>query len=224
MIDLHTHTLWSDGELVPAEHIRRALIAGYEAIAITDHTDSSNIEILCKEGVKFAIDMNNLQNEITVLSGIELTHVLPEEIGDLTEYARGHGISIVVVHGETIVEPVRKGTNMAAIRAKVDILGHPGLLTEEEALLANKNGVHLEITAKKGHSLTNGHVAKLALAHNAKMVIDTDSHGISGFISDEMAEKVLLGAGILQPEIIYIFNNSKELVKYALQKQGHKSG
>ena len=43
MIDLHTHSLFSDGALVPSEHVRRVEVLGYEAIAITDHADDSNI-------------------------------------------------------------------------------------------------------------------------------------------------------------------------------------
>lgn len=218
MIDLHTHTLWSDGELVPAEHVRRAAVAGYEAIALTDHADSSNIEALCRDIVKFARGMKTLQEEITVLAGVELTHILPEEIAEMTAYARGHGAQIVVVHGETIVEPVRYGTNLAAIQAGVDILAHPGFISEDEVLLAAKSGVCLEITARKGHSLTNGHVAKLALAAGAKMVIDTDSHSHADFISDEMAGKILSGAGLPEGALKAVFQNSRDLVKKAVTK------
>ena len=46
MIDLHTHSLFSDGELLPSELIRRAYITGYTALAITDHVDSSNIDFV----------------------------------------------------------------------------------------------------------------------------------------------------------------------------------
>jgi Histidinol phosphatase and related hydrolases of the PHP family len=41
MIDLHTHSIFSDGELIPAELTRRAAVAGYRAMAITDHGDFS---------------------------------------------------------------------------------------------------------------------------------------------------------------------------------------
>jgi putative hydrolase len=218
MIDLHTHTLWSDGELVPAEHVRRAIIAGYEAIAITDHCDSSNIEELCKEGVKFSETMNKVESGIIVLCGIELTHVMPAEIKDMTAYARGHGIQIVVVHGETIVEPVRQGTNRAAIDAKVNILAHPGLIDPEDVKEAAKNGVYLEITAKRGHSLTNGLVAKLAEEHRANMVIDTDAHVHTDFISREMAEKVLAGCGMDRGNFKQIFQNSRDIVKKIMNR------
>jgi len=46
MIDLHTHTTFSDGELIPAELARRAAKAGYRAMAMTDHADFSNLELI----------------------------------------------------------------------------------------------------------------------------------------------------------------------------------
>ena len=46
-----------------------------------------------------------------------------ETIGrPLAEHARALGAKVVIVHGETIVEPVPRGTNLAAIEAGVDIL------------------------------------------------------------------------------------------------------
>ena len=44
-IDLHMHSLFSDGELLPSELARRALKLNHEAIAITDHVDYSNIPL-----------------------------------------------------------------------------------------------------------------------------------------------------------------------------------
>ena len=46
MVDLHTHSLLSDGQLLPSELVRRAEVRGYEAIAITDHVDFSNIDLV----------------------------------------------------------------------------------------------------------------------------------------------------------------------------------
>jgi histidinol phosphatase-like PHP family hydrolase len=122
---------------------------------------------------------------------------------------------IVVAHGETLVEPVHPGTNRAAIEARVDILAHPGLITKEEAELASKNGVHLEITARKGHSLSNGHVAWRAGEAGAKLVIDTDTHEPGDLITDEFARNILLGAGLSTAAITAIFQNSKNLAAKA---------
>ncbi|MDD3398505.1 MAG: PHP domain-containing protein, partial [Candidatus Methanomethylophilaceae archaeon] len=50
--DFHTHTLISDGELLPSELARRAMILGHEAIAITDHIDFTNVERAVDEVLK----------------------------------------------------------------------------------------------------------------------------------------------------------------------------
>jgi hypothetical protein len=106
--------------------------------------------------LRAVVDELNHHHKVRALAGVELTHVPPELINDLTLQARDLGADIVVVHGETIVEPVPPGTNRAAIEAGVDLLAHPGLITAGEVALAAENGVHLEISARKGHSLGNG--------------------------------------------------------------------
>lgn len=215
MIDLHTHSLFSDGVLVPSELVRRAVMKGYEVIAITDHADASNLDFTIPR-VAAACKELNRRWKIKALPGIELTHIPPETIAELTDRARSLGAMIVVAHGETLVEPVHPGTNRAAIEARVDILAHPGLITREEAELAFKNGVHLEITARKGHSLSNGHVAKRAHEAGAKLVIDTDTHEPGDLITDEFARSILLGAGLSTDEIAAIFQNSKNLAAKAI--------
>ncbi len=214
MIDLHTHSFFSDGVLVPSELVRRAVMKGYDVIAITDHADVSNVDFIIPRVAAVCRELCR-RWKITALPGIELTHIPPETFADLTERARSLGAAIVVAHGETLVEPVHPGTNRAAIEARVDILAHPGLLTKEEAELAAKNGVYLEITSRKGHSLSNGHVARLAGETGAKLVIDTDSHEPGDLITDEFARSVLLGAGLSNERIAGILKNSQELADKA---------
>ncbi len=211
MIDLHSHTFFSDGALVPSEHVQRVQAMGYKAIAITDHADSSNLEFLIKNLLQVAQDLNQV-NTTRLIVGVELTHVPPELIGPLTKDARRLGAEIVVVHGETPVEPVRQGTNRAAIEAKVDLLSHPGFLTQEEAILAAKNKVMLELSGRKGHSLTNGYVAKVAKIAEASLVVNADAHTPSDFLTAEMARKVCLGAGLSEEEYENIRNNMKSFV------------
>lgn len=195
MIDLHTHTFFSDGELVPAEHLRRVEILGYEAIAITDHADSSNLDFIIPRIVKAAKDLNRF-SKTRLIAGIELTHVPPGQYEELTREARELGAEIVVAHGETVVEPVTPGTNLAAIKAGVDLLAHPGMITEEEALLAVEKGIFLELSGRKGHSLTNGHVVKMALKTGALLAVNADAHGPGDFLTADMARLVARGAGI----------------------------
>lgn len=212
MIDLHTHTFFSDGELIPSELVRRAVVKGYKAIAITDHADLSNIETMVPAIAKVSAELS-MGCGIDVIPGIELTHVPPAAIAGLAKEARRLGARIVVCHGETIVEPVPPGTNSAALNSDIDILAHPGLITMEDAKLAAGRGICLEITARKGHSLTNGHVAKIAQAAGAKLLINTDSHSPGDLITDGDAERIVCGAGLTEDDFRKMMSNAEELVK-----------
>lgn len=211
MIDLHTHTFFSDGALVPAEHLRRVEVMGYEAVAITDHADGSNIDFIIPRIVRVAEELNPY-SATRLLPGIELTHVPPALIADLTKRARELGALVVVVHGETVVEPVAPGTNLAAIEAKVDVLSHPGLITEKEMTLAQANNVMIELSGRKGHSLTNGHVARLGCKTGAQLVVNADAHEPGDFLSAEMAEKVALGAGLSSQQYESVRKNMQNFV------------
>jgi histidinol phosphatase-like PHP family hydrolase len=212
MIDFHIHSIFSDGELIPAEVIRRAEAIGYKALAITDHADQSNIDLIVPRIVKVFSEIQPYTS-IVLLPGIEITHVPPDTIPDLAKEARRLGAKIIVVHGETIAEPVKKGTNKMALQSDIDILAHPGLIADEEVKEAQKRGIYLEITARKGHSLTNGHVAMLALKYSAKLVINTDSHSPGDFISKDFAINILKGAGLGKNDIMKVFENMEELVR-----------
>ena len=214
MIDLHTHTFFSDGELVPTELVRRASVAGYTAIAITDHADKSNTRWLL-ENIVDVVDEIGAANNIQVLAGVELTHVPPQSIADVAQLARDNGAEIILVHGESIVDPVMPGTNLAAIEAGVDILAHPGLITEEEVQLAAERGVYLEITTRKGNSLTNGHVLKLAEKYGAKVVINNDAHAPTDILPPELVHKIALGAGMTEEQFQQAQQNSADLVAKA---------
>ncbi|ACV68873.1 histidinol phosphate phosphatase domain-containing protein [Desulfohalobium retbaense] len=216
MIDLHTHTVFSDGELIPAELARRARVAGYRAVAMTDHADASNLQPIL-DNVGRMVRQFGPHCGIELFFGVELTHVPPALIPDLVAAARDGGAQLVVVHGETLVEPVEEGTNLAAIEAGVDILAHPGLIRDEEARLAAERGVALEITTRKGHSLTNGHVAVQARHHGARLVINNDAHGPSDFVDRDLRRGVALGAGLSQEEYHQVEENSRYLVSRILQ-------
>ncbi len=218
MIDLHTHSIFSDGELVPSELARRAAVKGYRVIAITDHVDHSNIDFIIPRIVKVCEKISAVST-IQALPGIEITHVHPDHIASVAAEARLMGAKIIVVHGETIVEPVIPGTNRAALQTPaVDILAHPGLINEEEVKLAADNSVFLEISARKGHSITNGHVAALARKVNAQLVLNSDAHAPGDLIDKEMAAMIAMGAGLSEKEIETMFGNSESLVTRATER------
>ena len=198
LYDFHTHTFLSDGVLSPVELIRRAVSNGYTAIAVTDHAGLGDqervLDILVKE-----CEMASAEMGIMAFPGVELTHVPPKRIGEAASKAKSLGAKIVLVHGETIKEPVAEGTNRAALESPdVDILVHPGMLTEAEAELAKKAGIYLELSARAGHSLTNGHVARTAISVGASLVVDSDGHSPTDLLTEELARQVAVGAGLPQ--------------------------
>ena len=67
MIDLHTHTFFSDGVLCPSELVLRALNRGYKVIAITDHCDASNLEFVLSNLKKAVMELNEALKEIASL-------------------------------------------------------------------------------------------------------------------------------------------------------------
>jgi len=209
--DFHTHTIFSDGELIPSELVRRANALDHKAIALTDHVDTSNIELIVPNLVRVSEELNQHWN-ITVIPGVEITHVPPETIKKLAIKAKKLGAKIVVVHGETPVEPVILGTNRSAIESgEVDILAHPGIIDEKDAKLANKSDIFLEITARGGHNIGNGRVASLG----ENFILDTDTHSPSNLITQDFAYRVALGAGLKEESAINVI---KENPKILLEK------
>lgn len=215
MIDLHTHSTFSDGELIPAELARRAKVAGYRAIAITDHVDASNMDLVVPRVVAMAREYS-IYMDMVILAGVELTHVPSALIEQEVRRARALGAAVVVVHGETIVEPVETGTNLAAIEAGADVLAHPGLITEEEVRLAAEKGVLLEITTRAGHGYANGHVLNLARRHGARIVVNNDAHAPRDIVCAELRRRIALGCGMTPEEYRQADANAWALVSRSL--------
>lgn len=212
MIDLHMHSLMSDGVLLPSELARRAEEKGYVCMALTDHVDESNFEMVITSSIRFCKAISNLM-KIRVIPGCEITHVPPQDINRLAKECRKLGAKIIVVHGETPVEPVKEGTNIAGLESDIDILAHPGLLTEDEAKIAAKKNIAIEITTRQGHSLGNGNVARLWEKYRFPVILNTDTHTPDNLVTVEFAKKVLLCAGIKIEEVEDIFKTSLKIAK-----------
>lgn len=212
MYNLHCHTLLSDGVLLPSEVAVRYMVAGYRVIAITDHADYSNIEDMVRGVVEFCRHWPKNVG-IRVLPGVELTHLPLEQFKPLTKYCRAKGIKVIVGHGETAMEPVLKGTNRACIEAGVDILAHPGLISEEDAKLAQEKGVLLELTSRRGHCDTNAHVMEQALKFGAKLILNNDSHAPEDIIKPEQLMQEGLSLGLTQKEIANIDQNISQFLQ-----------
>lgn len=237
--DFHTHTVFSDGGMIPAGLMQRAIVRGCLGLAITDHVDSSNLEWAFENLLKFVKDLGTEWQldivpsagnttarlntptaadmeknwHLPLIPGVELTSVPPRKIEVLTERARSLGARWIVVHGETIMEPVAPGTNRAAIEAGVDLLSHPGLITPEDAARATELGVHLEITTNKGHGMANGWVAQRARESGAKLLLNTDCHVSAEILDAKQRRAIGLGAGLTAKEVDQIWENGHQIIK-----------
>jgi histidinol phosphatase-like PHP family hydrolase len=221
MIDLHTHTLLSDGDLIPTELARRAEARGFRALVMADHVDTVLVETVVPLLVRAAKDLAPVM-KMKVIPGAEVTHCRLEHIGRVAARARQLGARVVVVHGESPVEPVLEGTNRAAIEAGCDILAHPGLITEADARLAAERGVLLEISGRCGHSLGNGHVVQMARRVGAQVVFGSDSHSPEDLMPRPDAERVLALAGLRPEEVAAAFAAAERLVTRAVKGEDSK--
>jgi histidinol phosphatase-like PHP family hydrolase len=212
MIGLHTHSILSDGALLPSELVRRAWQKGYKAIAITDHVDYSNIDFVVPRLVDVCKRLTN-DWPIQVIPGVELTHIPLNQIKPLVNFARKNHAQIIVGHGETVSEPVLEGTNREFIKNKIDILAHPGMIDEDDAFLAKKNGVYLEITSRKSHNKTNKHVYNVAKKAGANLVINTDAHEPEDLITELQAIRILRNLGMNQKEADATLRNAGKIAR-----------
>ena len=218
VIDFHTHTLLSDGELVPAELARRVQADGYSVLGLADHVDPGSLAAVLASALASARALDGHFGALRLLPGVEITHVPPPLIGDLVRQARDLGASHVVVHGETPVEPVAPGTNLAAIEAGADVLAHPGLLGEKEAALAAEKGVFLELSARGGHSLGNGRVARLARKYGAPLLVNSDGHDPGDYLNPALQRAVALGAGLEEEEFAALMTGAARLAETAWKR------
>jgi len=193
--DFHSHTYLTDGHESATSMWLAASRLGHRVLAITDHValdDPARIlRTLAEESQAFA------GGPMATLVGVELTLLPPRRIAEAARRARAAGAQIVIVHGETTAEFVPEGTNRAAVSSGVvDVLAHPGFLTERDAATAAANGTAIELSGRTLHDRTNGHVARVALAAHADLVVDSDAHDPRQLLDYELARQVARGAGL----------------------------
>lgn len=197
--DFHAHTFLTDGRASATDMWSEAIVRGHRMLAITDHIALEDpaplLERLRSEARAFE------DGRIVTLVGVELTMLPPRRIADAARTSRKAGAQVVVVHGETLANAVPPGTNRAAVECGlVDVLAHPGFLTEEEADLARAHGTVLELSGRTLHNVTNGHVARIALAARADLVVDSDAHDTDELLTPSVADHVARGAGLTVAE------------------------
>lgn len=216
MYDLHIHSLLSDGALLPSEICRRYEEKGYQIIAITDHSDYSNIKNNVSSIVEFCRRWPK-KSRIKVLPGVELTHLPLEQFPPLVKYCRKQGIKIIVGHGESPVEPVEAGTNRQAVLSGIDILAHPGNISQEEAGLAKERGVFLELTTRKGHSRGNKYAVEMFKNTGVGLLINNDAHTPEDILKPEELKDIAISCGLNRDEISRIYAQEKRFLEKKLR-------
>jgi histidinol phosphatase-like PHP family hydrolase len=196
--EFHTHTFYSDGVLSVAELLRYGEVRDCAVLAVCDHVDFSNVEHVIRSQGRMLAEW---ESDTRALQGVELTHTQPAKIAKLAKLARSLGAQVIVMHGETPSEPVAAGTNAAAVRCPdIDILAHPGKITFEDAQKARDNGIHLELSARRGHNATNAHVAKVALETKANLLVNSDMHAPDDLIDQKKAHDICLKARLSESQ------------------------
>lgn len=191
---------------------------------MTDHVALGSLGRVIKE-VSDDCALARTYWNILAIPGVELTHVPPQAISEVAKKAKEMGAWLVVVHGETSVEPVEKGTNIAAVQSPyVDILAHPGLITLEEASLAAQNNIFIELTARRGHSTTNTHVAQISQKAKAKLLINSDAHDENDLLTLNLVESILRQAELNQRQRQQIIDRNPLLLIEKLNKSSLCSG
>ena len=217
--DFHSHTYLTDGQTSATDLWHEADRLGHQVLAVTDHIALNDpapiLERLRAEARAYE------EGPLRPFIGVEVTTVPPRRIADVAKEARRAGAEIVIVHGETLAEHVAPGTNHAAIEcAEVDLLAHPGLLTEADAELARAHGVFLEISGRRGHAFGNGHVARVALAAHADLVVDSDAHAPEQLLAFEAAERIAHGAGLTPEAVAQALREAPERLVRRLGQRG----
>ncbi len=196
MIDVHLHA-GSPGAWTPAEALALARAAGYRAVALLARCDAASLPVLLPPLAR-ACRAAALYGEGEALAGVELVQVPPPLLEDAVGEARSLGAQLVAVHGEVPGGEVPPGSTLAAIRARADVVLHPGLIRDEEAALAAETGVALELSLCPRHAGYNGHVALVAGKAGACLVTGSNAGRREDLVPPGMRRALIRGAGLDQ--------------------------
>ena len=192
--DLHMHTKWSDGANTTEEMIKACINLDYKYIAITDHSKSEYIAngLDEKRLLKHCQEIDKLQKkypQIRVLKGAEVDILSDGKLDYSDKILKKLDIVIASIHSrfKSQKEEMTKRIIKALENKYVNIFSHPTgrLINEREPYevdieklfeTARENNVFLEINSFPSRLDLKDINIKLALEHEVKFAINSDSH------------------------------------------------
>ncbi len=212
MIDLHTHSLFSDGELLPSELVRRAEEIGYEAVAITDHADSSNLDWIVPRLVRVCEDLNR-RWKIRAVPGIELTHLPPDMIAPLAAEARSLGREDCGRSRRNSGGAGRSRNKRQGHRSRRGHSGAPGFdFRRRDGPGPGKKSFSGDHRPAGAIAWRTAMLPAWLQRFGASLVLNTDGHAPGDLITRGQALKVALGAGLEADDFERMLQNSREIV------------
>ena len=165
MIDLHTHTTFSDGSQTPAELVEEAAAIGLTAIAVTDHDTVDGLPEALAAGERLGVD---------VVPGVEINLEHDQVTMDMLGYFLA-GMPTEELLAELAELRVYREERNARMVARLAELGLP--LDPEDLAAASENGAvgrpHIgEAMVRRGYVRSISEAFKLYLRRGAPAWVD----------------------------------------------------
>ena len=165
MIDLHTHTAFSDGSQTPTELVEEAAAIGLTAIAVTDHDTVNGLPEALAAGERLGVD---------VVPGVEINLEHDQVTMDMLGYFLA-GMPNEELQAELAELRVYREKRNARMVARLAELGLP--LDPEDLAAASENGAvgrpHIgEAMVRRGYVRSISEAFKLYLRRGAPAWVD----------------------------------------------------
>ena len=153
MIDLHTHSTFSDGSCSPTELVRLASKIGLSAIALTDHNTISGLEEFKKAGKEYNIE---------TVSGIEFsTETNNEDFHIIALFVKSEYYNSIENFVITAIDNKIKSNKIL-----VNNLNHAGFDISYEQIVNNNGSENFNRVAIAKELKEKGHVQSIKEAFN----------------------------------------------------------
>ena len=198
--DLHYHSTRSgDGRSSLEDMIEAAVAGGYQYVAFTDHGEDLAINGSTREEMLAHRDrMRALQEhhpELRILFGCELNIGPNGELDYDPDFRLEFDYCVASIHSHFDLSQLAQTTRILTALADpaVNAIGHlsgryigrrPGVELDIDAVLEGLavTGVALEINGALDRLDASAEVARLAMARDVDVMIDTDSHHVSDLV------------------------------------------